>query len=103
MDRNCCQKPDVKIISGIYTCINCGVVHQSCLVHEWVIINHYNPRKVVFRKSVYNRTYHVKQKLQDLRLTVNEMQRFLEVWTIVENHLKRCNSQTFPKIDFFNR
>ena len=98
MDRNCCQNPDIKIISGLYTCIKCGVVHQPCLTHEWV---EYNRQNVVQRKSVYNRTDHVETKLQKLRLNANEIQAFMQVWTLVEDHLKKISDKRFPKIDFF--
>lgn len=98
MDENCCQNPDIKIITGNRTCVNCGVVHHPYLVNNWI---DYKPRNVVLHKSVYSRTAYVKSKLQRLELSTNEIQAFMEVWTIVEKQLKSVTSKRFPKIDFF--
>ena len=40
MDENCCNKPDIKIIDRKNrTCINCGLVHTSILVHDFIEYN----------------------------------------------------------------
>ena len=98
MDKNCCENPDIKIITGNRTCINCGVVHHPYFVNDWI---DYNPRNVVLRKSVYCRTTYVKNKLQRLELSADEIQAFMNIWTTVENQLQSFTGKRFPKIDFF--
>ena len=98
MDENCCENLDIKIINGNRTCINCGVVHHPYFVNDWI---DYNPRNVVLRKSVYCRTAYVKNKLQRLELSADEIQAFMNIWTTVENQLQSFTGKRFPKIDFF--
>ena len=98
MDENCCENPDIKIITGNRTCINCSVVHHPYITHGWI---DYNPRNVVLRKSVYSRTAYVKSKIEQLRLSPNETRAFMDVWVIVESRLKIITSKRFPKLEFF--
>ena len=98
MDENCCENPDIKLISGNHTCIKCGIVHGPHIVHGWT---NWDSRKVVLRKSIYNRTAHVKNKLNDLQLSSNELNAFIEAWTLVEAQLKKFNCKRFPKLEFF--
>ena len=93
MDENCCENPDIKIINGNRTCINCGVVHHPYFVNDWI---DYNPRNVVLRKSVYCRTAYVKNKLQHLELSADEIQAFMDIWTTVENQLQSITGKRFP-------
>ena len=53
------------------------------------------------RKSVYCRTAYVKNKLQRLELSADEIQAFMNIWTTVENQLQSFTGKRFPKIDFF--
>ena len=95
---SCCSNPDIKNVSGLYTCINCGLVEKPQIKYGWV---DYNPHNFVNFKSVYNRTYYVKRKLSNLKISHNDIEAFMEVWTFVENQLKIIAKKRFPKLDFF--
>jgi len=78
-------------------CVKCGIVHHPYIEQGRVDYNQHN----IQQKSVNNRTAHIKQKLQDLKLTVNEIKAFMEAWNIIEDQLKQNNPKRFPKLDFF--
>ena len=45
--------------------------------------------------------YLLKNNLQRLELSADEMQAFMDIWTTVENQLQSFTGKRFPKIDFF--
>ena len=94
----CCQNQDIKIISGIYTCIKCGLVHGPQLTNDWI---EYNRRNVVPYKTLYSRTDYIKRKLRKLCLSDTETKKFMEIWKLVESKLVNCIDKRFPKLDFF--
>ena len=94
----CCSNPDIKNINGLYTCTNCGVVQGPQIVYGWI---DYKPYNVARFKSVYNRTYYVKQKLLDLQTSLNDIETIMKIWSFVETHLKTVTNKRFPKLDFF--
>ena len=95
---DCCENKNVKNISGIYTCVDCGTVIQSQIVHGWI---DYNPSNAIRAKTVYSRNQYVKLKLKRLNLSSKEIEKFMEIWSFVESQLKEGTDKRFPKIDFF--
>ena len=35
----CCQNSNIKLIDGVWTCINCAVVHGPQIIHGWIEYN----------------------------------------------------------------
>ena len=93
-----CQNSNIKLINGVWTCINCGPVHGPQTIHGWIS---YNQRNVIPCKTVYSRTDYILRKLRNLQPSSNEIEAFLEVWSILESKLKTIRFKRFPKEDFF--
>ena len=94
----CCQNSNIKLINGIWTYINCVIVHGPQIIHGWIS---YKQCNVISYKTVYSRTAYISCKLRKLQLTSNEINAFMEVWSILESRLKTIYSKRFPKVDFF--
>ena len=96
----CCESQDMKIIEGMFTCISCGTIHGSELVHDFVQFKPYN---IVPKKTIYNRDYHIKSKL--IFDSCAEIQQFKRAWKCVEKQLNRYMAahqrKRSPKLDFF--
>ena len=95
---DCCQNSNIKLINGVWTCINCGLVHRPQVVQRWIEYNSFN---VIPYKTVYSRTDYILRKLKDLQLSSNKIEAFMKVWSILESKLKTIRSKRFPKLDFF--
>ena len=94
----CCQNSNIKLINGVWTCINCAVAHGPQIIHGWI---EYNQCNVVPYKTVYSRTDYILRKLRKLLLSSNEIEAFMEVYRILESKLKTISSKRFPKVNFF--
>ena len=94
----CCQNSNIILINGVWTCINCGLVHGPQIIHGWIA---YKQSNVIPYKTVYNRIDYILRKLRKLQLFSNEIEAFMEVWRILESKLKTISSKRFPKVDFF--
>ena len=94
----CCQNSNIKLINGVCTCINCGLVRGPQIIHAWI---EYKQSNVIPYKTIYSRTDYILRKLRKLQLTSNEIEEFIEVWRFLESRLKTIYSKRFPKIDFF--
>ena len=77
---NCYQNSNIKLINGVWTCINCGLVHGPQIFQGWIS---YNPRNVTPYKKVYSRIDYILRKLKDLQLSFNEIEAFMKVWSIL--------------------
>ena len=55
----CCQNSNIKLINGVWTCINCGLVHGPQIIHSWIEYKQNNviPYKTVFSRTAYTVFY----------------------------------------------
>ena len=93
----CCRNSNIKLINGVWTCINCRLVYGPQIIHGWI---EYDQCNVVPYETVYSRTDYVLHKLRKLQLTSNEIEAFMEVWRFLESRLKTIYSKRFPTVDF---
>ena len=56
---------------------------------------------MLFHIKQFSRTSYILRKLRNLQLSSNEIEAFVEVWSILESRLKTISSKRFPKVDFF--
>ena len=70
-----CQNLNNKLINGVWTFINCGVLQGPQIVQGWIS---YNPRNVIPYKTVYSRTDYISRKLKNLQLSPNEIRSIYE-------------------------
>ena len=93
----CCQNSNIKLINGVWTCINCGLVYGSQIIHGWISYQ----CNVFSSKTVYSRTDYILRKLKNLQLSSNKIEAFMEVSSILKSRLKTISFKRFPKVDFF--
>ena len=91
----CCSQPLIEDISGIKTCLKCGLVDGN--VYEIGFIDAYGNMFKIHRKSVYHRKYHTENVLNILcyenRVELNHIQRnkIFKILNVIDSILPAVN------------
>lgn len=99
-DVSCCASKEIIIDDGFYVCINCGSVFGYELVNEY--IDYYENQYRIRRKSIYQRKYHLENRLIKFNLRINERNEILSCFKQVENAINKLEqpNRRFPILDY---
>lgn len=103
----CCFSMNVDLYDHSFVCFNCGSVHgyEKSLPY----IDFYENRYRIKRKSVYNRKYHLQNKIRSLvelnniQISYSDQQKILDIFETIDKILPIVNNKTrkrMIKIDF---
>ena len=102
VDDLCCDGQQIEDLNGIMTCISCGQVNGY--VNDTGFIDYYENLHKIKRKSVYNRKYHIENKLNSfiyyrkIELTFDQRNRIYKVFKEIDNILKYVNKKDRKRI-----
>ena len=103
----CCFSMNVNLYDQSFVCFNCGSVHGY--ERSVPYIDFYENRYRIKRKSVYNRKYHLQNKIRSLvelnniKISYSDQQKILDIFKTIDKILPIVNNKTrkrMIKIDF---
>ena len=92
----CCLVMNVGHLNNSFVCLNCASVHGYQRVKEY--INFYENRYRIKRKSVYNRKYHLQNRIRTLcvennvQISYHKQQKILQIFEKIDNILSIVNN-----------
>lgn len=103
----CCNNMEITNNSSCFICKQCASVHEYQTAREY--IDFYENRYRIKRKSVYNRKYHLQNKIRSLvelnniQISYGDQQKILDIFKTIDKILPIVNNKTrkrMIKIDF---
>ena len=103
----CCLSMDVHHLNNSFVCLNCGSLHRYEVSVPY--IDFYENRYRIKRKSVYNRKYHLQNRIRTLcvennvQISYHKRQKILQIFEKIDNILSIVNNnlrKRMIKIDY---
>lgn len=96
---------NVKHLNDYFVCLNCASLHGYEVSSEY--IDFYENRHRIKRKSIYNRKYHLQNKIlryaYDIQIPYHIYKKILDIFAVIDKVLLKVNNDTrkrLIKIDF---
>ena len=90
LNHQCCEKQDIIIDDkGVNVCCNCGTVNSYGIAKDYIDI--YENKDRFRQKSVYQRKYHLENKLRDMQISVANLNKIHQVFIEKDNKLPQIN------------